>query len=43
MTAEPAFAALRDHRPTDIQAILSRQAQFEDIFTRLAGRGCGAR
>jgi hypothetical protein len=39
VTAEPAFAALRDRRPTDIQAILSRQAQFEDIFSHLAAAG----
>jgi hypothetical protein len=39
VTAEPAFAALRDRRPTDIKAILSRQAQFEDIFTHLAAAG----
>jgi hypothetical protein len=39
VTAEPAFAALRDQRPTDIQAILSRQSQFEDIFSHLATAG----
>ena len=37
--AEPAFAALRDRRATDIPAILSRQAPFEGIFTQLAAAG----
>jgi hypothetical protein len=39
VTAEPAFAALRDQRPTDIQAIVSRQSQFEDIFSHLTVAG----
>ncbi|MFI5396779.1 MAG: hypothetical protein ACHQ9S_14685 [Candidatus Binatia bacterium] len=39
VTAEPAFAALRDQRPTDIQAIVSRQSQFEDIFSHLTAAG----
>ncbi len=39
VTAEPAFAAFRDQRPTDIQAILTRQAQFEDIFSHLTAAG----
>jgi len=39
VTAEPAFAALRDQRPTDIPALLARGAQFEDIFSRLATAG----
>ncbi len=33
--AEPAFAALRDGRPTTIPAVLERQQNFEDIFRRL--------
>lgn len=39
VVAEPAFAALRDRRQTDIQAVGSRQAQFENIFSRLASAG----
>jgi len=39
VVAEPAFAALRDRRPTDIQALAARREQFEDIFSRLAGAG----
>jgi hypothetical protein len=34
--AEPAFAALRDERPTDVAAILARRAQFAEIFATLA-------
>ena len=36
---EPAFAALRDRRPTDIDAILARRDHFEDLFARLAQDG----
>jgi hypothetical protein len=39
VVAEPAFAALRDNRPTDIAAIEARRAQFDDIFARLAAAG----
>ncbi|MBP1686399.1 MAG: hypothetical protein H6Q33_2542 [Deltaproteobacteria bacterium] len=39
VTAEPVFAALRDQRPTDIPAILSRRTHFEDIFSRLTAAG----
>jgi len=35
----PAFAALRDRRPTDIEAILARRDHFEDLFARLAQDG----
>jgi hypothetical protein len=39
--AEPAFAALRDGRPTQIAAIESRRQAFEEIFELLAGAGVG--
>jgi hypothetical protein len=37
--AEAAFAALRDQRPTNIDAIESRRASFETIFSTLASFG----
>ena len=37
--AEAAFAALRDDRPTDINAIESRREQFQDIFTKVGQAG----
>ena len=39
VVAEPAFAALRDNRPTAIAAIESRRAAMEDIFTVLEDSG----
>jgi hypothetical protein len=39
VTAEVAFAALRDSRPTDIAGIEMRRAAFADIFDRLAQAG----
>jgi hypothetical protein len=35
VVAEPAFAALRDRRPTDIPALADRRDHFEDVFRRL--------
>jgi pimeloyl-ACP methyl ester carboxylesterase len=37
--AEPAFAALRDRRPTSIAAIEGRRAAMEEIFARLEQYG----
>ncbi|MFQ5665718.1 MAG: hypothetical protein ACE5I7_04730 [Candidatus Binatia bacterium] len=39
VTAAPAFAALRDGRPTDIDAIESRRAHFEALFGELDALG----
>ncbi len=39
ITAEPAFAALRDERPTSIAAIENRRAQFADVFEKLQAAG----
>lgn len=39
VTAEPAFAALRDGRPTDIASLETRREHFEELFTRLAAEG----
>lgn len=39
VTPEPAFAALRDRRPTDIAALDQRAEAFEDIFGILAEEG----
>jgi hypothetical protein len=36
---EPAFAALRDRRPTQIPAIEARRAHFEDLFATLRSHG----
>jgi hypothetical protein len=37
--AEPAFAALRDHRPTDIPQLLERKADVQALFKRLHEAG----
>lgn len=37
--AEPAFAALRDRRPSDIPALEARRAGSEELFRLLARRG----
>jgi hypothetical protein len=39
VVAEPAFAALRDNRPTNIPAIESRRDSMESIFDQLASAG----
>jgi hypothetical protein len=39
VTAEPAFAALRDARPITIASLAERKPLFEDIFARLAQAG----
>jgi hypothetical protein len=36
---EPAFAALRDGRPTTIPAVEARRAQMEDVFSALGAAG----
>ncbi len=41
VVAEKTFAALRDRRPTDIPALVERQAHFEDVFARLESAGVG--
>ncbi|NNL67160.1 MAG: hypothetical protein HKP30_13015 [Myxococcales bacterium] len=39
VTAEPAFAALRDERPTDIPQLAERRQSMKRVFKRLAENG----